>query len=59
MPPLLSLLNGANDKPFPFANEEESKEFQQVLFEINSMLLLSVNRMIVLKTLKKTNLYSQ
>ena len=35
VPLLLSLLNGASDKPFSNATAEESKEFQQVLLEIH------------------------
>lgn len=30
MPPLLSLLNGMNDKPFPDASDEQSIHFRKV-----------------------------
>ena len=30
MPPLISLLNGVNDKPFPGANDEQSIPFRKV-----------------------------
>jgi len=30
MPPLISLLNGMNDKPFPNASDDQSKTFRMV-----------------------------
>ena len=30
MPPLISLLNGMNDKPFPGASDEQSIQFRKV-----------------------------
>ena len=30
MPPLISLLNGMNDKPFPNASDEQSVSFRKV-----------------------------
>ena len=34
MPPLISLLNGMNDKPFPNASDEQSVSFRKVAIDM-------------------------
>ena len=34
IPPLVSLLDGKNDKPYPEANPEQSSDFQQVIMVV-------------------------
>ena len=42
MPPLISLLNGMNDKPFPNASDDQSATFRMVqLCAVKSFIILA------------------